>query len=406
MLLFFAFIFRFILFPLPGYEVDLNTFSSWFGTAAQYGPRVFYNVVTWCDYPPFNVYIFWGLGSIANIYSLFGTPQMFYLIKLLPSFFDIATTAVIFIFLRKRTKFSTSLLVAGFYAFNPAIIINSAIWGQFDAIYTFFLLLSITLFLSSRPKLSIVTLVISLLTKPQSIAVAPLIVFLIFKKYGWKALLKSMFLGVATVLAIIIPFEWSNPIEFLSNIYFGAFEGYAYTSVNAFNLWALGGLWVKETVFLFATGWILFGVLVAFVLYTVHKRFHVSGELLVIFSAFVLFLGFFMLPTRIHERYLFPVLSIVALSFPFLKKIRPIYIIITLTCFVNQLYVLYYLNLGTFIPIDDWVVIGVSLINLVTFMYVLTLLWDEFKGRQWLIYKPNKINSNNKVEEGNNAKGQ
>ena len=395
MLLFFAFIFRFILFPLPGYEVDLNTFSSWFGTAAQYGPRVFYNVVTWCDYPPFNVYIFWGLGSIANIYSLFGTPQMFYLIKLLPSFFDIATTAVIFIFLRKRTKFSTSLLVAGFYAFNPAIIINSAIWGQFDAIYTFFLLLSITLFLSSRPKLSIVTLVISLLTKPQSIAVAPLIVFLIFKKYGWKALLKSMFLGVATVLAIIIPFEWSNPIKFLSNIYFGAFEGYAYTSVNAFNLWALGGLWVKETVFLFATGWILFGVLVAFVLYTVHKRFHVSGELLVIFSAFVLFLGFFMLPTRIHERYLFPVLSIVALSFPFLKKIRPIYIIITLTCFVNQLYVLYYLNLGTFIPIDDWVVIGVSLINLVTFMYVLTLLWDEFKVRQWLIYKPNKINSNN-----------
>ena len=403
--MFFAFIIRFILFPIPGYQVDLNTFSSWFGTAAQYGPRIFYNVVSWCDYPPFNVYIFWGLGSIANAYSFFGTPQMFYLIKLLPSLFDIATTVIIFVYLRKQTKFSTSLLVAILYVFNPAIIINSAIWGQFDSIYTFFLLLSITLFLSSKPKLSIVFLVISLLTKPQSIAVVPLIVFLIFKKYGWKTLLKSLLSGIVTAFIVIIPFEWNNPIVFLSNIYFGALEGYAYTSVNAFNFWAFGGLWVRETTFLFATGWLLFGVLVVFVLYTVHNRFHISEKMLVLFSAFTLFFGFFMLPTRIHERYLFPALSIIALSLPFLKKMRPIYIVLSLTCFINQSYVLYYLNLGTFIPAGNLVVIGVSLINLVTFIYVLMLLWDEFRGRQWLIYEP-KTNSDNKLEEGKEYEAQ
>ncbi len=403
--MFFAFIIRFILFPIPGYQVDLNTFSSWFGTAAQYGPRIFYNVVSWCDYPPFNVYIFWGLGSIANAYSFFGTPQMFYLIKLLPSLFDIATTAIIFVYLRKQTKFSTSLLVAILYVFNPAIIINSAVWGQFDSIYTFFLLLSITLFLSSKPKLSIVFLVISLLTKPQSIAVVPLIVFLIFKKYGWKTLLKSLLSGIVTAFIVIIPFEWNNPIVFLSNIYFGALEGYAYTSVNAFNFWAFGGLWVRETTFLFATGWLLFGVLVVFVLYTVHNRFHISEKMLVLFSAFTLFFGFFMLPTRIHERYLFPALSIIALSLPFLKKMRPIYIVLSLTCFINQSYVLYYLNLGTFIPAGNLVVIGVSLINLVTFIYVLMLLWDEFRGRQWLIYEP-KTNSDNKLEEGKEYEAQ
>ena len=399
--MFFAFIIRFILFPIPGYEVDLNTFSSWFGTAAQYGPRIFYNVVSWCDYPPFNVYIFWGLGSIANTYSIFGTPQMFYLIKLLPSLFDIATTAVIFVYLRKQTKFSTSLLVAILYVFNPAIIINSAVWGQFDSIYTFFLLASITLFLSSKPKLSIVFLVISLLTKPQSIAIAPLMVFLIFKKYGWKTLLTSLLAGIVTAFVVIIPFEWNNPIVFLSNIYFGALEGYAYTSVNAFNFWAFGGLWVRETTILFATGWLLFVALVGFVLFTVQKRFHISEQLLVLFSAFILFFGFFMLPTRIHERYLFPALSMLALSIPFLKKMRPIYIVLSFTCFINQLYVLYYLNLGTFIPAGDLVVIGVSLINLVTFIYVLMLLWDEFRGRQWLIYE-NKTNSNNTLEEGKN----
>ncbi|MCW3997991.1 MAG: hypothetical protein NWF10_05410 [Candidatus Bathyarchaeota archaeon] len=393
-----AFIVRFILFPLPGYKVDLNTFSSWFNTAAQYGPRVFYNIVKWSDYPPLNIYLFWGLGSIANTFSLFGTAQISYLIKLLPSFFDIVTTGVVFIYLRNRLNFKTSLIAASLYAFNPAIIINSAIWGQLDAIYTFLLLLSLVLILASKPKLSIVFLVLSLLTKPQSIALAPLILFLIFKKYNWKTLGTSLLIGVATLFIVIIPFEWSNPLVFLSNIYLGAYQGYAYTTVNAFNLWALGGLWVRETAFLFIIGWMLFGALVVFALFVLQKRFSISGELLAIFIAFMLFFGFFMLPTRIHERYLFPALSVLTLAFPFIKKIRPIYIILSATFFMNQAYVLYYLNLDTFIAPGDPVVIVVSLINLMMLMYVLALLWDEFKGRPWLSSKSIKINSDKKAE--------
>ena len=392
---------RVILFSIPGYEVDLNTFSSWFNTASQYGPRVFYNVVDWCDYPPLNIYIFWGFGSIANTFSVFGTAQMSYLIKLLPSLFDIATTAVIFIYLRKRLNFKTSLLVASLYAFNPAIIFNSAIWGQLDAIYTFLLLVSLVLALTSKPKLSIVFLVLSLLTKPQSIAIAPLILFLIFKKHDVKTMLTSLFIGIATLFVVIIPFEWSNPVVFLSNIYLGAFQGYAYTTVNAFNLWALGGLWIRETVFLFMIGWMLFGALVIFSLYVLQKRFSVSGELLAIFIAFTLILGFFMFPTRIHERYLFPALSILTLAYPFLRKMRPVYIILSVTFFINQAYVLYYLNLGSFISAGDPVVLGVSLINLMVLVYVLKLLWDEFKGRTWITSNPIKSNSNKKAEVNN-----
>ena len=323
---------------------------------------------------------------------------MSYLIKLLPSLFDIITTVVIFIYFRKRLNFGTSLLFASFYAFNPAIIINSAIWGQLDAIYTFFIILSLILVLDSKPKLAIILLVLGILTKPQSIAIAPLILFLIFRKHDWKTLATSLLVGVATLFAVIIPFEWSNPLVFLSDIYLGAYQGYAYTTVNAFNLWALGGLWVIETAFLFTVGWILFGTLVVFTLFVLHKRFSNSGELFAIFIAFTLLLGFFMLPTRIHERYLFPALSILALGLPFLKKIRPIYIILSSTFFINQAYVLYYLNLDAFIAAGDLVVLGVSLINLILLMYVLILIWDEFKGRLWLTSKPIKNNSD-KIEE-------
>jgi Gpi18-like mannosyltransferase len=309
---------------------------------------------------------------------------MSYLIKLLPSLFDIATAAVIFVFLRNRLNFKTTILITSVYVFNPAIIINSAIWGQLDAIYTFLLLLSFVLVLDSKPKLATIFLVLSLLTKPQSIAIAPLILFLIFRKHEWKTFAKSLLVGIVTLFAVIIPFEWSNPIVFLSKIYLGAYQGYAYTTVNAFNLWAIGGLWIRETAFLFIIGWVLFGVLVAFVLFVLQKRLNISGELLAIFIAFTLFFGFFMLPTRIHERYLFPALSLLTLIFPFVKKTRPIYIILSITFFINQAYVLYYLNLGTFIAAGDLVVLGVSLINLVLLMYVLMLIWDEFRGFSWL----------------------
>jgi len=188
----------------------------------------------------------------------------------------------------------------------------------------------------------------------------------------------------------------------LANIYFGAYGRYAYTSVNAFNLWAIGGLWILETPVLFATGWILFGALAAFVLYVLHKRFGASGELLVLFSAFILFFGFFMLPTRIHERYLFPALSVLALMFPFLKKTRLIYGVLSATCLVNQAYVLYFLNNNQYIQSGDLVALTVTLINLMVFLYVLVLLWDELKGRSWFRISPIKIGRSTKSEAKEN----
>jgi Gpi18-like mannosyltransferase len=391
---------RFAFFSNQGYAaIDTRDFMAWFQTAADYGPRTFYTR-TWCDYPPFNIYFFWFFGLLAKSLSLFGTSLFTYVMKLPPNLFDMATAFLIFAFVRKRLDFKMALLAIALYAFNPAVIFNAAVWGQFDAIYTFFLVLSLMLALASKPELSAVTFTLGIFTKPQGIALAPLIAFLILKKYRleWRRLLTSLIAVATTVFVVIIPFEWSNPVTFLANIYFGAYGGYAYTSVNAFNLWALGGLWILETPILFAIGWISFGALAVFVLYVLHKRFGASGELLVLFSAFILFFGFFMLPTRIHERYLFPALSVLALMFPFLKKTRFIYGVLSGTCLVNQAYVLHFLNNNQFIQSGDLVALTVTLINLMAFIYVLVLMWDELKGRSWFRISPIKIGESTKAE--------
>lgn len=389
-LLFVAFLVRVAFFWNQGYAgVDTQDFMSWFQTAATHGPRIFYQV-TWSDYPPFNVYFFWIFGLLAQRLSLFGTALFTYVMKLPANLFDMATALLIFVFVRKRLSFKTALLATGLYAFNPAVIFDAAVWGQFDAIYAFFLVLSLMLVLRSKPKLAVVAFMLGVLTKPQSIALAPLFFFLVWRKTDWKGFFASILVALGTVFAVILPFQWTdnNPVTFLSKIYIGAYSTYNYNSLNAFNFWAFGGMWVKETQATFIIGWAAFAALAAFSLYLVNKRLDADKELIAVFAAFVLFFSFFMLPTRIHERYLFPAFGMLALMFPFIKKARPLYVVLTATCLVNQAYVLYWLNASFPYAADlsgDPVVLAVSLINLVAFVYMIMLMIGELQGRKWLL---------------------
>jgi len=382
-----AFIIRVLLFSFQGYQSDVNTFVSWFNTAAVYGPRVFYTTVSWCDYPPFNIYLFWGFGSLAQMLGLFGTPFISFVVKLVPSIFDLLIAGLIYFFVQKQLSFKLSLIAMAFYVFNPAVIFNAAIWGQFDAIYTLFLLLSLILALKSKPELSAASFAIGILTKPQAIALLPLVAFIIFKKSSIKRLMFSVVTFTATLFAVILPMQWSNPLTFLTDIYFGAYSGYAYTSVNAFNIWGLFGMWVPDGN-LFILGWIMFAAFSFFTLYVLNKRWGKSDYMLIFFAAFMLLFAFFMLPTRIHERYLFPTISILALMFPFVKKARLFYSVITVTFLTNIAYVLYWLNLYTnagysYSPnlSGDIVVIIIGIVNVIMFLYGSLLLWNELKGK-------------------------
>ncbi len=382
--LFVSFLIRVLLFPQKGYPIDTGDFSYWFNAAATHGIRTFYSGGVFADYPPFNVYIFWVFGSLAKAASI----NILTMIKLVPNLFDLATAVLIYFFVRKQSTFKLALVATALYTFNPAVIFNAAVWGQFDALYTFFLVLSLVLALKSKPELSAVALAIGLLTKPQGIALLPLIAFLIYKKGGLKKLLYSVVVFTATVFLVILPFEWSNPVTFLTNIYFGAYGGYAYTSINAFNLWGLYGLWVPDGI-LNIVGWALFGAFTTFVLFFLHKRFKVSGDSLAVFSAFMLLFAFFMLPTRIHERYLFPAISMLALMFPLIKKVRPLYLALTATLFVNEAYVLYWLNASypNAAPnlTGDPVVLVVSAINLLMLVYASIIMLNK---RTWLKGEP------------------
>ena len=367
---------RILLSPVPGHSGDLFTFSAWFQTATEHGPRVFYEVTSFSDYPPFNVYIFWVFGSLAKSLSLFGKSSLSYVLKLPSNLFDVATAVLIFVFLRRKLSFEDSILAASLYAFNPATIFNTSIWGQFDAVYTFFLILTLVLILDSKIEYSVIAFTVGVLSKPQSIALAPLIAFLIAKEKGWRGLITSGLISAATTLILIAPFKGSNPFDFLVDIYIRGYGGYPFTSLNAFNVWAFHGFWKSDSgrlLFLdfFTVGWLLFGALTAFSLHHLSKRLDERQDIRVLFTAFVLLFGFFMLPTRIHERYLFPVFSVLSLTMPFIRDTKKIYGVLSLTYLANQAYVLSFLNKGEFISSWNPIVLTVTSINVVVFLFTL-----------------------------------
>jgi Gpi18-like mannosyltransferase len=240
--------------------------------------------------------------------------------------------------------------------------------------------LSLMLALKSKPVPAAVVFALGLLTKPQGIALLPLVVLVIFKKNGLKSLLYSVAAFTATVFLVVLPFDVGNPVTFLINNYSSGYVYYHYTSVNAFNLWGLFGFWIPDGN-LFYVGWALFGIVAAFALFVVHKRLKVSGDLIAILAAFMLFFAFFMLPTRIHERYMFPAISMLALMFPLLKRTRLLYVALTTTLFANQAYVLFWLNNGNPNLTGDPVALVVSFINLLMLLYASILMWTELKGR-------------------------
>jgi len=363
---------RLLLFSQQGYYVDEASFTAWYNTAAERGLRSFYDVI-WCDYPPLNVYLFWIFGKLSHA---FGPDSLTILLKLPQNLFDLATAYLIFSFMRTRYPYLFSLGAMTVYVLNPATIFDLAVWGQMDSVYVFFMVGSLYAAMRSKYELSSGVLSLAILTKPQSVVLLPVVAYLILKNGGWKRALSSGAVFIVLVFIVIAPFHWDNPIAFLIDRYAG-YNIYPYNSLNAYNFWALLGFWKSDTVHHLGLsyqqwGIVAFVLFTAFVIWQLHRRPEGRAP---VFATFLLAFGFFMLMTRMHERYLFPVFAFLALSFS--PRISPwVYIGLTISYFFNLAYVLSILNSGSFIPDGHWSVYALVPANAIMFFYS---IWDFYR---------------------------
>lgn len=358
--------------PYFGYQTDLGTYKAWALRLADRGPADFYAPNYFCDYPPGYLYILWLLGSIYQGMQLNTAGPLSTLIIKMPGLIaDFLSTGLLFALLRPRVGQKMTWIVVLAYALNPAVIFNSAIWGQTDSLFTLELFLGALLLFEGRIAFGWAVLMVAAITKPQALIFLPL---LASWKGNWDSPERPI-IAAATGLAVaaLLTLPFVEPLGLFQHYNKGA-AYYAETSVNAFNLMAiLGGFRQSDSGML---GFLSFKVwatifVVLFFCYLAYLVYRRRDAEMYMYLMFLLPLGFFMLSTRMHERYLFPCLLFLAPLLPRRKHLWGFYILLTITYYLNLWYILRALNSDYFLAAWEPFGIAVSIVNCAMFVAAL-----------------------------------
>ena len=357
-----------VLLPLSGFRIDVGDFTAWAQRLAVSGPGEFYDPTYFSDYPPGYLYILWLLGSIGSTLKplLLGVDITSALVKVPGVLADAGVAAMLFVYCRRFMDGRIAgwsgerigLIAAAVYLLNPGTIFNSAVWGQVDSVGVLAILVTLYWLARGWTELAAVGAVVALLIKFQYAFIIPIVAIVGIKRHllGRSAdpdqagrpdmlrVLTSLAAGFGSLVALIWPFGlslWSpaDPTHGLIDRFVDAANLYKGLSINAFNLWrntwsglgdtltwgcdspsfgsdtsCVGGAGVAFTIGGATITWQLVGALlflaVALVAFWyVARRDDGHGLLL---AALLLAVAFFVLPTRVHERYMFPALALAA----------------------------------------------------------------------------------------------
>jgi dolichyl-phosphate-mannose--protein O-mannosyl transferase len=256
---------------------------------------------------------------------------------------DLVDAWLIYAIVKRYAREAVALGAAALFVLNPATIYVSAYWGQIDSVSWGGVLLALWLALrsSDEPRKLTARLVwawlaiaFSILIKPQGTLVAVVLLAFAFAPLDADLRMRrlratAIGLGVSLLLALGVAALFhpsANPVELIAWLFDRYRIGsavYPYNTVNAFNLYAikqtfwqsdlaalplaginLGAMWLWGVVLVLAAS----ALIVARYLQERTDRAFLEAAMLVAFA-------FFVLATRMHERYIY---GAFLLAFPLL----------------------------------------------------------------------------------------
>ncbi len=264
-----------------GYSVDMNCFRLWgehlfdvrpasgaVGCAAFYSPDYF------CDYPPLAVFILGvcnlisgSLGKVLPVTWLQDT-----VLKLPAMLADLGIAWLVGHEAVRRGKgraFSGLLTVL--VALNPALILNSACWGQVDSVLAF-ALAAVAVFAMRRNWIALMPVyMLAVLYKPQALMLGPLglaviLAELIRHPECWRRMLIGAGAAILAALTVLLPFSPGKDWTWIFAKYGETLSSYPYVTVNTANLYYLfdlnweplksgADLWPMLCLALLSAGW-------------------------------------------------------------------------------------------------------------------------------------------------------
>ena len=271
-------------------------------------------------------------------------------IKLLSFVFDIVTAVVAYYLVGRLTRGSTSpgrrsvaQLVAPFCILaGPTVLVNGAVWGQSDIVYTCFLLLSTFSVIVGSGAFAVLFFGVAFAFKLQAIFLAPFIAAMVLQKRirWWHLLL----LPVGWLAALLPPvLNGARALEFLS-LTSSQGETFPTLAINVGNPWIIADRIHLNVHFGTLVGIALTALLmIALTIWGAQPAFRGARNTLVFATLSLLSVAYVM--PKMHDRYFFPaeiflcILSCVDLAF-----VLPAALVLTasLICYGN--YFLYHVR--------------------------------------------------------------
>jgi len=389
---------RILLTLLPSHKVDMGGYNYWSHYLSERGFQGFYESLH-VVYAPVYMYLLLISGKIGSIFAVSNLTHEF-LIKSWAVLFDFIGGYLIYLIGKKNGKPKLGFWVGIFYISNPAIFINSSIWGQFDSLLATILFAVVYCFCINKSTTAAVLYTIAILTKPQSISLFPLVFYLFFfqdvqwakvlpffrKKY-WIKVLTGVIAVLFTYALIVSPFfkpspnSKGNPLLIIIDLflwvprlYFKYVNDYPYATANGFNLWTiLGGQIVPDSEPFFGLTYAIWSkvLLVGLWVYAIWALVKIKkSHFPLYYISYLLCFGFFMFCGRMHERYLVPALIFLVVCVLWDSSLWLPILILSISVLINQSY-MYELAKKDFywLPKDDNLALFIASISLIILSY-------------------------------------
>ena len=288
---------------VDGHNGDVRVMAGWAERMAEVGPWRFYEG-SGSIYPAL-LYPLWALGSDLD------GDALLLAIKGLSIPFDIGLGIALYALMRRRGGEGIALGVAALYLLNPATILAGPVWGQVDSAGTLAYLAALAALAARQLGLAGSLAVLATLIKPQfGLVVLPVLIVAAMRSRAvasWQPMLRSV-AGMAGTYAVLAAPLALHPIRYVGLLGDTALRQ-PMTSLNAFNPWGLlVGFELPDAPYV-GIGTLLLLLGVAGSLLGLRRRPDLAVVLAV---GAALVLAFYFLPTRVHERYLFPALAMLA----------------------------------------------------------------------------------------------
>jgi Gpi18-like mannosyltransferase len=273
----------------------------------------------------------------------------------------------------------------------------AAVWGQIDGVMTFLMLVAFYLIQENQQVIRAgIFMAVMVIVKPQGLFLLPFLVLSQWFRQAWWIWMAIAAGSLALIWLIVLPF-YGTATHGLITPFLGLYQRlqatadyYNFASVNAFNVWGWAN-WERDYTMFFGVsykviGLTLLGILLLWLGVFLYQQRHFAPNIASnSLATATMLLGFFMLPTRMHERYMLYSLAFLAIAIALIPVIKWIYWGFTFTGAVNVGYVYLrynYESLYNTIP-ALWlqsVIYIMSALNVILFLVLISQMFQMWRS--------------------------